>query len=467
MHLPSNIALLLAAIFIAWLFRRDFREKPNVTRALWLPVIWMLLSMSRLPSQWAAVLGLPIIGRSLEEGNPFDAVIYFALIVAGMYVLKQRNINLSEVLRNNRWIGFYFLFCFIAIAWSDFPYTAFKRWIKILGHPVMVLVVLTEPDPGEALVRLMKRTAYVILPVSILFIKYFEDLGRGFDQWSGEGYNQGITLDKNALGYDCLVLGFFFVWHFLQVRKLPRGRPRRKELLFDIAFLYMVWWLMSAAHSSTSLVSLVAGVCVVLFIGLPFINTRNLGFYLGAVIVLLVIGELCFGLSGSLLELLGKDATLTGRRKLWPELLAFHTNPIWGTGFESFWLGDRLQALWEKHWWQPTEAHNGYLEIYLNLGVLGLIVLAGLFVSTFMRSRRELDRNFEFGRFRLGFLAAVALYNFTESAFKGLHPVWFVFYIIAIECPQVRFAAAISPEAVDEPTGHENLELATERATGN
>ena len=48
---------------------------------------------------------------------------------------------------------------------------------KILGHPIMALIVLTEPDFEEALIRLMKRCAYVVVPISILWIKYYPRLG--------------------------------------------------------------------------------------------------------------------------------------------------------------------------------------------------------------------------------------------------------------------------------------------------
>src|SRR5438128_579043 len=89
----------------------------------------------------------------------------------------------------------FLLYCFISIAWSDFPFIAFKRWIKILGHPIMALIVLTEPDPKEALIRLMKRCAYVVVPVSILFSKYYPELGRGFTPW-GAATRTGITTNK-------------------------------------------------------------------------------------------------------------------------------------------------------------------------------------------------------------------------------------------------------------------------------
>jgi hypothetical protein len=84
-----------------------------------------------------------------------------------------------------------------------------------------------------------------------------------------------------------------------------------------------------------------------------------------------------------------------------------------GQGFESFWLGearaDRCTFLS-----QTSRPHNGYLETYLTLGLIGLSLLIGLFVATFWKIRLELFRNFEWGRYRLGFLAAVVLYNWTE-----------------------------------------------------
>jgi hypothetical protein len=39
----------------------------------------------------------------------------------------------------------FFVYCFLAIFWSDFPFVAFKRWIKVLGQPIMALIVLESP----------------------------------------------------------------------------------------------------------------------------------------------------------------------------------------------------------------------------------------------------------------------------------------------------------------------------------
>jgi O-antigen ligase len=182
---------------------------------------------------------------------------------------------------------------------------------------------------------------------------------------------------------------------------------------------------------------------VVVFVGIRSINKDFIGTYMLAALVLIAAAELAFGISGRLSEALGRGPELSGRTGLWGELLALDTHPILGVGFESFWLGDdRLQQLHEGRAFQPNEAHNGYLEIYLTLGLIGLFILIGLIIATFWRIRAGLFRNFEWGRYRLGFLAAVVLYNWTEAAFKTFQPIWFVFYIIAMGYPRTHLTTA-------------------------
>jgi O-antigen ligase len=444
MHLPPTVALLLTLALIVWLFRRDIREKPDVSGALWLPVLWLILGCSRSLSGWLNIFGLPVSGAaSVEEGSPLDACVYFALIIAGFCVLVKRQVRLSEVVLKNRWLIFFLLYCFISIAWSDFPFVAFKRWIKILGHPIMVLIVLTEADPKEALVRLMKRCAYIVVPVSILWIKYYPQLGRGFSPWGGATSN-GIAMDKNMLGAGCMILGFFFFWYLLQTWRTERNTRRRNELRLIAGFLIGIWWLFSQAHSATSVTCLLVGSLVVVFVGSRFINKNFIGTYMVVALVLVAGAEMAFGISGRMSENLGRGSELSGRRGLWTELLQMGTNPIFGTGFESFWLGERPLRLEGLFYYIPNEAHNGYLETYLTLGSVGVFLLVGLFVATFWKIRIELFRNFEMGRYRLGFLAAVILYNWTEAAFKTLSPVWFVFYLIATDYPRIFLATAQS-----------------------
>ncbi len=107
-----------------------------------------------------------------------------------------------------------------------------------------------------------------------------------------------------------------------------------------------------------------------------------------------MVAELSFGIFEKIADLTGHESTLMGRAELWGELLALHTNPIFGVGFESFWLGDNANPIWDVRWWHVDEAHNGYLEVYLDLGLVGLFLLWGCYYCHFpQNTRRAIDQS--------------------------------------------------------------------------
>lgn len=437
--MPPILALLLTVALIVYLFWRDRQHMQNVTPALWLPLAWFLVITTRTPSQWCIMFGFhPPGGGDVESGTPFDAIIFFALILGGLYVLQQRRIKLADVARYNRLLIVFFVYCFLACLWSESPFVAFKRFIKVLGHPILALVILTEPDPEEALYLVLKRTAYIFLPISFTFIKYFPQWGRGFDGWTGAPHDIGITLDKNALGAGCMILGFFWfcytdkIWHF------PKNNYRKQELFICALFLFLSLWVIHKAHSTTSLVSMAIAIGFALIAGLRIVNPYRLGTYIVVVAISTIAIDQIFGIHDKVIEMLGKDPTLTDRTKVWHDLFQVSINPIIGTGFESFWLGERLDYMWSIYWWHPMQAHNGYIETYLNLGLVGLFFMLALIVSAFRRGQRMFFQQFDLGRFRMGFVLAYIFYNWTEAAFKALDPLWFVFFIVLIDFPMLQ-----------------------------
>ena len=445
------LALFLTIAFIVVLFARDSREKSNVTGALWLPFLWIVVSPgSRFLSQWLTIFGFPMGGITVEDGSPVDAIFYLCVIVTGIFVLHQRRVSCFKFIRNNRWLTLFLAYCLLAILWSDFPFVSFKRWIKLLGDPIMALIVLTEPDVMEAVSRLMKRCAYVMLPVSILFIKYFPDLGRLYDQWEGHAMYTGIATNKNELGFDCWILGAVLFWHSLQVLQWEAGRRKRDEILLCAGLLCMDLWLLKMAHSPSSLVALMLAIGIMLFLGFRWVDKRRVGAYVSIGIMGCALAGAGLGLFGSFIHLLGRDETFTGRTDIWQILWNWKVNPLVGTGYEGFWLGDRREAV-QNLYPGLNEAHNGYLETYLNLGSIGVVITLAVLLAAYGKSRRDLFRNFEFGRLRMAYLVSFIVYNWTEAAFRLNAFPFFMFFLVAIDLPKSK---KVVPERVKTPLRH-------------
>ncbi len=273
-----------------------------------------------------------------SDGSPVDALYFGALILAGSAVLVRRRIAVVKFARNNSWLTALIIYGLVSVVWSDFPFIAFKRWIKWLGHPVMALIVLTDPSPTNALRTVLKRCAYVLVPLSILFVKYYPQYGRGFDDWTGEAFNNGVGLNKNYLGFLCMILGLFFLWNLLLTRQIDSRRVRRQEVGLSVGFLCMIAWLLTMPDSKTALAALVVGAAIMLVLGLRVVNGRYLGVYVIDAVLVAILAEVTFDVYANVIELLGRDPTLTDRTVIWREALALQDRPILGFGFESFWL---------------------------------------------------------------------------------------------------------------------------------
>src|SRR5205807_7577313 len=95
-----------------------------------------------------------------------------------------------------------------------------------------------------------------------------------------------------------------------------------------------------------------------------------------------------------------------------------------------------------------NEAHNGYIETYLNSGIIGLaLLLVALFVAG-RRIKAELLQGAPFAKVRLIFLAVGMVYNLTEAAFNKLSLLWILMLLVVAEYPpprRARVPAAAQP----------------------
>ena len=142
--MPPLLALVLSLGFSFVLLRRESKNHPEVSSAVWIPCIWLLILGSRPVSSWLS-LGTPLPDAvSLEEGSPTDRIFILVLMVMAFIVLVRRRIAWGQVFANNPWLFVFFAYCALSVLWSDFPGVSFKRWLKAFADPLMALVLATE-----------------------------------------------------------------------------------------------------------------------------------------------------------------------------------------------------------------------------------------------------------------------------------------------------------------------------------
>ena len=435
--MPPAIATVVFALGILGLFLLDRDRTPRVSPALWIPVAWVFLAGSRMVSEWLEPARAMQSADQYLEGSPLDRLVLTGLLAAGLAVLVARGPRAGTLLRANGPILFFFLYCVLSALWSDYPDVAFKRWTKALGNFVMVLVVLTDPDPRAALKRVLARSGFLLIPLSVLLIKYYPDLGRGYSPWTWTPYFTGVSTGKNGLGSVCLVFGLGTLWRFLEAFAGAERASRTRPLIAHGAVLAMVLWLFWRADSATSLACFLIGGGLLTLASLPRFAARPTAAHIlvGLLVFLSVLGFF-FNLDSGVAEVLGRDTTLTGRTSLWAELLRSDVDRLFGAGFESFWLGERVEQFWRKYWWHPNQAHNGYLEIFLNLGWIGVALLGVVMVWGYRNVVGSFRLDSETARLRLAYFAAGAVYNLTEAAFKGINVVWIAFLVAVTVVPE-------------------------------
>jgi O-antigen ligase len=345
----------------------------------------------------------------------------------------------AKILHENGPMVLFLVYCAVSTIWSDYPMVALKRWIKLFGDFTMVLLVLTDPDRKGAIKRVLACVGIVLFPCSIMLDKYYPELARYYDPWTGRAFVSGVGADKNMLGMTCLVYGLGILWRLISTYKEPKSSERTRRLIALGVVVAMVMYLFHDADSMTSESCFCMAGGLIIATTFSKMARRPLFVHL---MVAFVVGS-AFGLlflhigGGVAFQKLGRNATLTGRTEIWSGLLQFSGNPLLGTGFDSFWMGKRMERIWAAggQLYGINEAHNGYLETYLNLGWIGVALLAAFIVTGYRNILAALRLEPEIGRIRLGLFVAVIVYSFTEAGFRTNSSVWLAFLLSIAAVP--------------------------------
>jgi exopolysaccharide production protein ExoQ len=421
---------------IYWAFRLDRKLSSEMSIGLWIPTIWMMIIASRPISAWVSLPQSTTAG-DVEAGDPIDRTIFSILIVLAIWCLFRRKLKWTDIFENNPWLMALIILAGVSILWSDYPLVSVKRWIRAAGTAAAALIVITEAHPFRAVQTILRRLTFLHLPISLLLIKYYDNFGIGYDEYGTKAIC-GITNNKNTLGRLCMVSLLYLIYALLNRTKQGEGKTKSHLSLLLLYLCFSVWLLLKA-NSATSLVCTLLGVMIIFIGSFMGISRRIATFIIFIGLPLFLILWFC-GFGSSVVAGLGRDTSLTGRTDLWAELIDMRGNMLFGTGYGAFWIGKRLDVLWQRHWWMPNMAHNGYLEIYLELGVVGIVILAGFLCAAFKRIHKMLGMELPQASMFLAIFFIFLVYNITESATSLTSMMWFVFIIFFVDSGVTRMA---------------------------
>lgn len=303
----------------------------------------------------------------------------------------------------------------LSVLWSIDPSTTFQRALTIIVALVAAMGLVLR-FPARRLAQLITLTACIGMALSLLLWLAGDPLA--VDVIAGGV--RGAFTHKNVLG-QMTAVGTLLGVGLLQ---RPGGR------LLGCAALALGLVCLGVARSATAIASTAAGILIMYCLAVigsrrlpPFVKPAMVA--AGAVAAVLLV--LAYPL---VLEALGRDPTLTGRDLIWQFTIdRWEQRPWLGYGFRAFWTDDYNRGLIASRFWAAyDQSHNGYLQILLDLGIVGLVLFIAWLVSVLLRSLRLLE-NPDI-RTWLSLWAAFAIYSFTEAIY--LTPNGFTWLVIML-----------------------------------
>jgi O-antigen ligase len=292
----------------------------------------------------------------------------------------------------------------------------------------------------------VRRTALVLVPLSLVLAKYFPSLGRAQEKhWAADSWI-GVATHKNTLGQLCFVAVVVLGLHVLITAKrrrlslmaIPFAMPT--EVICLSASVYLLFGMGGSTYSSTSVLATLTALAM-LRVASAFRHTPRLlpGFLVASLFGLLLLAAASEVLVGESLQstvaaLQGKDATLAGRTDLWQEVWRRASqHPLFGSGYGGFWTPEVVAefAAMPRFSWDPQQSHNGYLETFAQLGSIGVVLLLWVIWHGLSGLARTMAADFRHGQLALSLLVAVLALNYAEAAFpRQNHLIWFVCLVV-------------------------------------
>ncbi|RFB73781.1 MULTISPECIES: O-antigen ligase family protein [unclassified Herbaspirillum] len=376
---------------------------------------------------------------SYAEGSLIFQMEFGSVFLIGAWLAwRNRGWSLRHIVHLNPMLIAIILYCLLTIIWSPYPVVTLKRSIQLIGL-TLVGIAISPPIGGKhQLIRTMLGTLMALMAVSFVVSLVLPRIGVDYELG---GAWRGILTQKNTLG---AISGLCVV---LWIKESLGTTFPRSICYFGILFsLFML----VMAKSSTAILVATLGTGIYLLVRRRYLNGEFDGrrLTLTVIVVALVCLHMFYVAQGRLPEwnelfapfgaLFNKSTDLTGRTDIWRlVLLEVQRHPVFGIGYGAFWLGEGSpsQMIINALHWIPLQAHNGYLDILNELGIVGLVIMAGVFIFHILNLVKMTRIDREEAAIHWAMLILILISNLSESEmFRGVlfQNIFFIYSSTAI-----------------------------------
>ena len=326
-----------------------------------------------------------------------------------------------------------------SVIWSDMPAVTLERILPLLRVTIFGIYFaarFTIKEQLHLLAWAFGLAALLSLIVCVLVPSYGvvgEGLIVGQEELVHSGAWRGIYNHKTFLG-SIMSLGSLIIL-FCGLDKLQYRHP---WVIFS-AFLVSIFVLLRSTTIAALVVFLIS-----IFLILFFQMERKrfdlfIILFLGFVLVGSLIASVIVSNANAIFGSFGRDATISGRTLIWPLLInKIQERPWLGYGYNTFWKGGwegEVADIWRAliAGFEPPHAHNGFLEICLDIGLLGLGIFLIWFVFSCLRSLAWLHKNQTIeGIAPIILLIHILLLSLTESYFMRGNIYWLIYVTMTL-----------------------------------
>jgi exopolysaccharide production protein ExoQ len=369
------------------------------------------------------------------QGDAGAERLWLALYGIVVLLLILNKPSLHSVLTRNKALLSLVVIAVLSAAWSDDPALTARRSVALLLTTVFGIYLATRISARE-LGALVSWSLALVVGASALMATLKPSYG--LDHVRGDAW-RGLFLTKNELGRVATLT--LAVWLLRAVTL--RGHPAVALQICAVSTIVLM-------KSDSRTANVVVLLLLAFLLALPGLRAHySIAIPSACLFVACAVlgGAWLYTRADAVLSSVGSDSTLTGRREIWDAVWqSIAARPLVGYGYDAFWRGfDGASAqVWAVIPSQPPHAHNGVLELWLDVGVVGVALLAAAVGVAFWRAVAEARRAWTFeALFPLLVLVLIALYNVTESTLMVRNSLfWILLVAISVQLTPQRRAAA-------------------------